>query len=87
MLLRMDLGSLLPKVAEGDSELTGLELSYPDTLNQSLVFTNSQQHVTRTPIHSYASAAAGTYAHAASVRIQALSTTALDSALRFTGTN
>lgn len=62
----MDLGSLLPKVAEGDSELTGLELSYPDTLNQSLVFTNSQQHVTRTHTHSYASAAAGTYAHAAS---------------------
>lgn len=62
----MDLGSLLPKVAEGDSELAGLELSYPDTLNQSLVFTNSQQHTTRTHTHSYASAAAGTYAHAAS---------------------
>ncbi|XP_026099894.1 ubiquitin-associated protein 2-like isoform X3 [Carassius auratus] len=62
----MDLGSLLPKVAEGDSELSGLELSSPDTLTQSLVFTNSQQHATRTHTHSYASAAAGTYAHAAS---------------------
>uniref|UniRef100_A0A9J7Z2B9 Ubiquitin associated protein 2b n=1 Tax=Cyprinus carpio carpio TaxID=630221 RepID=A0A9J7Z2B9_CYPCA len=62
----MDLGSLLPKVAEGDSELSGLEPSSPDTLTQSLVFTNSQQHATRTHTHSYASAAAGTYAHAAS---------------------
>ncbi|XP_026125581.1 ubiquitin-associated protein 2-like isoform X1 [Carassius auratus] len=62
----MDLGSLLPKVAEGDSELAGLEPSCPDTLTQSLVFTNSQQHTTRTHTHSYASAAAGTYAHAAS---------------------
>ncbi|RXN20172.1 ubiquitin-associated 2-like isoform X1 [Labeo rohita] len=62
----MDIGSLLPKVAEGDSELAGLELSSPDTLTQSLVFTNSQQHATRTHTHSYASAAAGTYAHAAS---------------------
>ncbi|XP_016409050.1 ubiquitin-associated protein 2-like isoform X4 [Sinocyclocheilus rhinocerous] len=62
----MDLGSLLSKVAEGDSELAGLEPSCPDTLTQSLVFTNSQQHTTRTHTHSYASAAAGTYAHAAS---------------------
>ncbi|XP_059359227.1 ubiquitin-associated protein 2-like isoform X2 [Carassius carassius] len=62
----MDLGSLLPKVAEGDSELAGLEPSCPDTLTQSLVFTNSQQHTTRTHTHSYASAAAGTYAHATS---------------------
>ncbi|XP_073674866.1 ubiquitin-associated protein 2b isoform X2 [Garra rufa] len=62
----MDLGSLLPKVSEGDSELAGLEPSSPDTLTQSLVFTNSQQHTTRTHTHSYASAAAGTYAHAAS---------------------
>ncbi|ROI69438.1 Ubiquitin-associated protein 2 [Anabarilius grahami] len=60
----MDLSSLLPKVAEG--ELVGLELSSPDTLTQSLVFTNSQQHTTRAHTHSYASAAAGTYAHAAS---------------------
>uniref|UniRef100_A0A671RAR5 Ubiquitin-associated protein 2-like n=1 Tax=Sinocyclocheilus anshuiensis TaxID=1608454 RepID=A0A671RAR5_9TELE len=67
-LLRMVLGSLLSKVAEGDSELSGLEPSSPDTLTQSLVFTNSQQHATRTHTHSYASAAAGTYAHAASVR-------------------
>ncbi|XP_016345724.1 ubiquitin-associated protein 2b isoform X2 [Sinocyclocheilus anshuiensis] len=62
----MDLGSLLSKVAEGDSELAGLEPSCPDTLTQSLVFNNSQQHTTRTHTHSYASAAAGTYAHAAS---------------------
>ncbi|KAK9970321.1 hypothetical protein ABG768_026270 [Culter alburnus] len=62
----MDLSSLLPKVAEGDSELVGLEPSSPDTLTQSLVFTNSQQHTTRAHTHSYASAAAGTYAHAAS---------------------
>ncbi|XP_016360713.1 ubiquitin-associated protein 2-like [Sinocyclocheilus anshuiensis] len=62
----MVLGSLLSKVAEGDSELSGLEPSSPDTLTQSLVFTNSQQHATRTHTHSYASAAAGTYAHAAS---------------------
>uniref|UniRef100_A0A673LNQ5 Ubiquitin-associated protein 2-like n=1 Tax=Sinocyclocheilus rhinocerous TaxID=307959 RepID=A0A673LNQ5_9TELE len=66
LLLRMVLGSLLSKVAEGDSELSGLEPSSLDTLTQSLVFTNSQQHATRTHTHSYASAAAGTYAHAAS---------------------
>uniref|UniRef100_A0A672SX38 Ubiquitin associated protein 2b n=1 Tax=Sinocyclocheilus grahami TaxID=75366 RepID=A0A672SX38_SINGR len=66
LLLRMVLGSLLSKVAEGDSELSGLEPSSPDTLTQSLVFTNSQQHATRTHTHSYASAAAGTYANAAS---------------------
>ncbi|XP_051525304.1 ubiquitin-associated protein 2-like isoform X1 [Myxocyprinus asiaticus] len=62
----MDLGSLMPKVTEGDSELAGFEPSSPDTLTQSLVFTNSQQHSTRANLHSYASAAAGTYAHAAS---------------------
>ncbi|XP_051508597.1 ubiquitin-associated protein 2b isoform X2 [Myxocyprinus asiaticus] len=60
----VDLSSLMPKVAEGDSELAGLEPSYPDTLTQSLVFTNSQQHSTQAHTHSYASAAAGTYAHA-----------------------
>ncbi|XP_076845177.1 ubiquitin-associated protein 2b isoform X2 [Brachyhypopomus gauderio] len=53
----VDLSSLLPKAAEVDSDLA---------FNQSLVFTNSQQHVGRTHTHSYASAAAGTYAHAAS---------------------
>ncbi|XP_065103612.1 ubiquitin-associated protein 2b isoform X2 [Paramisgurnus dabryanus] len=62
----MDLGSLLPKEAEGDSDLTGFDPSCPDTLTQSLVFTNSQQHGSRAHTHSYASAAAGTYAHAAS---------------------
>ncbi|XP_067269327.1 ubiquitin-associated protein 2b isoform X2 [Pseudorasbora parva] len=62
----MDLSTLLPKVAEGDSELVGLEPSSPDALSQSLVFTNSQQYTTRAHTHSYASAAAGTYAHAAS---------------------
>ncbi|XP_057212718.1 ubiquitin-associated protein 2b isoform X2 [Triplophysa rosa] len=62
----MELGSLLSKEAEGDSDLAGLELSSPGTLTQSLVFTNSQQHGNRAHTHSYASAAAGTYAHAAS---------------------
>lgn len=61
----MELGSLLPKEAEGDSDLAGLELSSPSTLTQSLVFTNSQQHGSQAHTHSYASAAAGTYAHAA----------------------
>ncbi|KAK7135459.1 hypothetical protein R3I94_014203 [Phoxinus phoxinus] len=65
----MDLGSLLPKVADGDSELVGLEPSSLDTLTQSLVFTNSQQYSTRAHTHSYASAAAGTYAHAASTML------------------
>jgi len=71
LLIRMDLGSLLPKVADGDSELVGLEPSSLETLTQSLVFTNSQQYSTRAHTHSYASAAAGTYAHAASVRTRA----------------
>ncbi|XP_077079595.1 ubiquitin-associated protein 2b isoform X2 [Siphateles boraxobius] len=62
----MDLGSLLPKVADSDSDLVGLEPSSLDSLTQSLVFTNSQQYSTRAHTHSYASAAAGTYAHAAS---------------------
>ncbi|XP_039536342.1 ubiquitin-associated protein 2b isoform X2 [Pimephales promelas] len=65
----MDLGSLLPKVADGDSELVGLEPSSLETLTQSLVFTNSQQYSTRAHTHSYASAAAGTYAHAASTML------------------
>ncbi|GAA6106800.1 ubiquitin-associated protein 2b isoform X1 [Tachysurus ichikawai] len=66
--------SLLPKAAEVESDLAGLEPSSPEPLTQSLVFTNSQQHTacTQTPSYasatanSYASAAAGTYAHAAS---------------------
>ncbi|XP_034162496.2 ubiquitin-associated protein 2b isoform X1 [Pangasianodon hypophthalmus] len=70
----VDLSSLLPKAAEVDSDLAGLEPSSPEPLTQSLVFTNSQQHTARTQTHSYASAAAnsyasaaaGTYAHAAS---------------------
>ncbi|XP_051964809.1 ubiquitin-associated protein 2-like isoform X2 [Xyrauchen texanus] len=62
----VDLRSLMPKMTEGDSELAGFEPSSPDTLTQSLVFTNSQQLSTRANTHSYASAAAGTYAHAAS---------------------
>ncbi|KAA0713726.1 Ubiquitin-associated protein 2 [Triplophysa tibetana] len=62
----MELGSLLSKEADGDSDLAGLELSSPGTLTQSLVFTNSQQQGSRAHTHSYASAAAGTYAHAAS---------------------
>ncbi|KAF4070532.1 hypothetical protein AMELA_G00286490 [Ameiurus melas] len=70
----VDLSSLLPKAAEVDSDLAGLEPSSPEPLTQSLVFTNSQQHPARTQTHSYASAAAnsyasaaaGTYAHAAS---------------------
>ncbi|XP_056585999.1 ubiquitin-associated protein 2b isoform X2 [Triplophysa dalaica] len=62
----MELSSLLSKEADGDSDLAGLELSSPGTLTQSLVFTNSQQHGSRAHTHSYASAAAGTYAHAAS---------------------
>lgn len=73
---RVDLSSLLPKAAEVDSDLAGLEPSSPEPLTQSLVFTNSQQHPARTQTHSYASAAANsyasaaavTYAHAASVR-------------------
>ncbi|XP_060787371.1 ubiquitin-associated protein 2b isoform X2 [Neoarius graeffei] len=70
----VELSSLLPKAAEVDSDLAGLEPSSPEPLSQSLVFTNSQQHTTRAHTHSYASAAAnsyasaaaGTYAHAAS---------------------
>ncbi|XP_056319160.1 ubiquitin-associated protein 2b isoform X5 [Danio aesculapii] len=62
----LDLCSLLPKGTEGNSELHGMEPSCPDTLTQSLVFTNSQQHNSKAHTHSYASAAAGTYAHAAS---------------------
>ncbi|XP_058245926.1 ubiquitin-associated protein 2b isoform X1 [Hemibagrus wyckioides] len=70
----VNLSSLLPKAAEVDSDLTGLEPSSPEPLTQSLVFTNSQQHTACTQTHSYASAAAnsyasaaaGTYAHAAS---------------------
>ncbi|KAI5094772.1 ubiquitin associated protein 2b [Silurus meridionalis] len=70
-----DLSSLLPKGAEVDSDLAGLEQSSSEPLTQSLVFTNSQQqNPARTHTHSYASAAAnsyasaaaGTYAHAAS---------------------
>lgn len=73
---RVSGSSLLPKAAEVESDLAGLEPSSPEPLTQSLVFTNSQQHTacTQTPSYasatanSYASAAAGTYAHAASVR-------------------
>ncbi|KAI4878150.1 hypothetical protein NFI96_028412, partial [Prochilodus magdalenae] len=61
----VDLSSLLPKTAEVDSELAGLEPVSPEPLTQSLVFTNSQQHTGRTHTHSYASAAANSYASAA----------------------
>lgn len=61
----VDLNSLLPKSAEVDSELAGLEPASPEPLMQSLVFTNSQQHTGRTHTHSYASAAANSYASAA----------------------
>lgn len=74
-LFRMEPGSLMPKEAEGDADLAGLELSSPGTLTQSLVFTNSQQQGSRAHTHSYASAAAGTYAHAASVRTSTLTNT------------
>ncbi|XP_047011404.1 ubiquitin-associated protein 2b isoform X2 [Ictalurus punctatus] len=63
----VDLSSLLPKAAEVDSDLAGLEPSSPEPLTQSLVFTNSQQHPARTQTHSYASAAANSYASAAAV--------------------
>uniref|UniRef100_A0A8B9LEK3 Ubiquitin-associated protein 2-like n=1 Tax=Astyanax mexicanus TaxID=7994 RepID=A0A8B9LEK3_ASTMX len=63
----VDLNSLLPKATEVDSELAGLEPASPEPLMQSLVFTNSQQHTGRTHTHSYASAAANSYAAAASL--------------------
>ncbi|TSL97354.1 Ubiquitin-associated protein 2 [Bagarius yarrelli] len=61
----VELSSLLPKGADVDSDLAGLERSSPEPLTQSLVFTNSQQHPACTQTHSYASAAANSYASAA----------------------
>uniref|UniRef100_A0AAR2KAB4 UBA domain-containing protein n=1 Tax=Pygocentrus nattereri TaxID=42514 RepID=A0AAR2KAB4_PYGNA len=63
----VDLSSLLPKATEVDSELAELEPTSPEPLTQSLVFTNSQQQAGRTHTHSYASAAANSYASAASL--------------------
>ncbi|XP_030641399.1 ubiquitin-associated protein 2-like [Chanos chanos] len=66
----VDLVPLLPKAGAGEEgDLGDLEPSYPAALGQSLVFTNSQQLNGRPsaamPTHSYAHAAANSYAQAA----------------------
>lgn len=65
----MDLGLLLPKTGGVEAELGGMEPPAAEGLGgQSLVFTNSHHNGTRTATHSYASAAANSYAPAALVR-------------------
>lgn len=68
-LCSVDLGLLLPKTGGVEAELGGMEPPAAEGLGgQSLVFTNSHHNGTRTATHSYASAAANSYAPAALVR-------------------
>ncbi|CAB1321625.1 unnamed protein product [Coregonus sp. 'balchen'] len=60
------LALLLPKAGGVEAELGGMEPPAVEGLGgHSLVFTNSHHNGTRTATHSYASAAANSYAHAA----------------------